>query len=284
MAIKSDKAIKISQKHLLGIQDLTINEVNFDKFDSYKEITTAEEMRNEISKNLSKYSLVIKTAAVGDYRFSTRLDKKVKKSDDVFRVELEKNIRNLQSITLSSDLQTAISEASKQLEKKFPTDLVCITKANADDNSVRAYAIINAEDVRKCTKTQSQGQTARSGATTIVDDYDEISLDAIEFILEADQVLLPRLATDMGVNGSWYNSGDPTSGSTGTGSLADLDANGVVMFGSHNYNNSATELNFGSPPYSISSGNSDGNGYGNFEYSVPSGYYALNTKNLAEYG
>ena len=42
--------------------------------------------------------------------------------------------------------------------------------------------------------------------------------------------------------------------------------------------------NFGSPAFSISSGNSDGNGYGNFEYSVPSGYYALNTKNLAEYG
>jgi len=88
----------------------------------------------------------------------------------------------------------------------------------------------------------------------------------------------------MGVNGSWYNSGDPTSGATGTGSLADLDANGVVMFGSHNYNNSATELNFGSPSFSISSGNTDGNSYGNFEYAVPSGYYALNTKNLAEYG
>ena len=44
------------------------------------------------------------------------------------------------------------------------------------------------------------------------------------------------------------------------------------------------DFNFGSPPYSISSGNSDGNGYGNFEYAVPSGYYALNTKNLAEYG
>ena len=42
--------------------------------------------------------------------------------------------------------------------------------------------------------------------------------------------------------------------------------------------------NFGSPPYAISSGNTDGNGYGNFEYAVPSGYYALNTKNLAEYG
>ena len=43
-------------------------------------------------------------------------------------------------------------------------------------------------------------------------------------------------------------------------------------------------MNFGSPSFSISSGNSDANGYGNFEYAVPSGYFALNTKNLAEYG
>ncbi len=42
--------------------------------------------------------------------------------------------------------------------------------------------------------------------------------------------------------------------------------------------------NFGSPPYSISSGNSDAEGFGNFEYSVPSGYFSLCTKNLAEYG
>ena len=47
---------------------------------------------------------------------------------------------------------------------------------------------------------------------------------------------------------------------------------------------STFSVNFGNPPYTISSGNSDANGYGNFEYSVPSGYYALNTKNLAEYG
>ena len=44
------------------------------------------------------------------------------------------------------------------------------------------------------------------------------------------------------------------------------------------------EGNFGNPSFSISSGNSDANGYGNFEYAVPSGYYALCTKNLAEYG
>jgi hypothetical protein len=44
------------------------------------------------------------------------------------------------------------------------------------------------------------------------------------------------------------------------------------------------DCNFGNAPYTISSGNTDGNGYGNFEYAVPSGYYSLNTKNLAEFG
>ena len=44
------------------------------------------------------------------------------------------------------------------------------------------------------------------------------------------------------------------------------------------------EVNFGNPVYSISSGNADANGYGNFEYSVPSGYYSLCSKNLAEFG
>jgi len=50
-------------------------------------------------------------------------------------------------------------------------------------------------------------------------------------------------------------------------------------------NKATVQGNFGGTnTYTVSSGNSDGNGYGNFEYSVPSGYYALNTKNLAEYG
>jgi hypothetical protein len=42
-------------------------------------------------------------------------------------------------------------------------------------------------------------------------------------------------------------------------------------------------INFGSPYYSGGS-NTDGAGFGNFSYSVPSGYYSLNTKNLATYG
>jgi hypothetical protein len=36
------------------------------------------------------------------------------------------------------------------------------------------------------------------------------------------------------------------------------------------------------PTFTISSGNTDGNGYGNFEYAVPSGYLSLCTANLSE--
>ncbi len=41
-------------------------------------------------------------------------------------------------------------------------------------------------------------------------------------------------------------------------------------------------MNFGSPPYTISSSNTDANGYGNFEHSVPSGFLSLCTANISE--
>ena len=40
----------------------------------------------------------------------------------------------------------------------------------------------------------------------------------------------------------------------------------------------------GCSAFTVSSANQDANGYGNFEYAPPSGYYALCTKNLAEFG
>ena len=57
----------------------------------------------------------------------------------------------------------------------------------------------------------------------------------------------------------------------------------VIVYGSGGA--SGYEMNFGGyGSYTISSSASDANGYGNFEYAPPSGYYALCTKNLAEYG
>ena len=47
---------------------------------------------------------------------------------------------------------------------------------------------------------------------------------------------------------------------------------------------SKVEANFGNPTFSISSGNSDGNGFGNFEYAPPTNYFSLCSFNLAEYG
>ena len=92
-------------------------------------------------------------------------------------------------------------------------------------------------------------------------------------------------------NGSFLNSGDPTSGATGTGaiSVTASSSNGTGFYhfavGDAGSGTVSFECNFGGcPAFTVSSGNADANGYGNFEYAVPSGYYALCTKNLAEFG
>ena len=87
-------------------------------------------------------------------------------------------------------------------------------------------------------------------------------------------------------NGTYQNSGVPTSGATGTGgiSIPTGEFFTAVLGNGSGSTSASSSMNFGSPPFSISSGNADGEGFGNFEYAVPSGYFALCTKNLAEYG
>ena len=80
-----------------------------------------------------------------------------------------------------------------------------------------------------------------------------------------------------GKNGTWMNSGDP---SAGTGAVAtDVDTTKTwIPYAGYN---STWSINFGNPSFAISSGNTDDNGYGNFEYAPPTGFLALCTKNLA---
>jgi len=92
------------------------------------------------------------------------------------------------------------------------------------------------------------------------------------------------------INNTWQNSGDPTSGATGTGAIS-FDATETVAFGLSGYslgsgNDTIVSVNFGGyRTGGLPSINStDANGYGVFRYAPPSGYYALCTKNLAEYG
>ena len=84
---------------------------------------------------------------------------------------------------------------------------------------------------------------------------------------------------------TWQNSGDPTSGSSGTGGIALVAASKLHYMGTSNNNTAASYCNFGGyTALTVSSGNTDANGYGNFEHAPPTGYYALCTKNLAEFG
>ena len=100
--------------------------------------------------------------------------------------------------------------------------------------------------------------------------------DIISVALDCD-----NSAVYIAKNGTYLNSGDPTSGGDKTGAV-DITAGEIYLIGGTVYN-STYQANFGNPIHSISSGNADGDGYGNFEYAVPSGYYAVNSKSVGQY-
>tara|TARA_Y100000004_G_scaffold179971_1_gene224125 strand:- start:747 stop:1373 length:627 start_codon:yes stop_codon:yes gene_type:complete len=87
------------------------------------------------------------------------------------------------------------------------------------------------------------------------------------------------------VNGTVQNSGTAISITAAASTPLGAYFAAAGDFSASGSNLLTTKWNFGaSYPASISSGNSDANGYGNFEYAVPSGYYSLCSKNLAEFG
>ena len=91
-----------------------------------------------------------------------------------------------------------------------------------------------------------------------------------------------------GFEGTWSN-GSATQSTTFNTSNFDFTSipDHYYYIGRAQQTGSATiaRFNFGNPPLSaMGNGHSDDNGYGNFKTAVPSGYYALCSKNLAEYG
>jgi len=91
------------------------------------------------------------------------------------------------------------------------------------------------------------------------------------------------------VGGVWQDSATQAEVVAGTTTNAAFtgkaySTNGVLAAAS-GYSGASLEANFGGcSAFAISSGNADDNGYGNFEYDVPTGYYSICTKNLAEFG
>ena len=83
-------------------------------------------------------------------------------------------------------------------------------------------------------------------------------------------------------NGTWQNSGDPTSGSTGTGAVAVVDDK-MYWPAWAAYNSQQGSFNFGNGYFgstAISSEGTNASGLGKFEYDVPTGYTAWCTKGL----
>ena len=92
------------------------------------------------------------------------------------------------------------------------------------------------------------------------------------------------VALDMD-NGALYFYKNGTIQNSGTAAFTDMiTATTTPWLPAVKLYGEAISINFGNPSYTIASGNADANGYGNFEYAVPSGYYALCTKNLGAYG
>ena len=115
-----------------------------------------------------------------------------------------------------------------------------------------------------------------SGSTSDYDTNGYTTGDVISLALDADNNNVKFYK-----NGTVQNSGNAfTLGASSSGfwhfAFGDYDGQNA---GSHIF-----QVNFGNPAFTIASSNADANGYGSFEYAVPSGYYALCTKNLAQYG
>jgi hypothetical protein len=124
----------------------------------------------------------------------------------------------------------------------------------------------------------TNNDTGNNSSSSGVDLDNPSANDIIGVALDADneKVRFYRNGTAEGTEGDGFT---PLQ-RTGTGETYFFNVRDISGSGD---DEPQIECNFGNAPFSISSGNTDGK-YGNFEYAPPSGYYALCTKRLAEFG
>ena len=119
------------------------------------------------------------------------------------------------------------------------------------------------------------GSVYQNGSGTSSTDIAEDDIIGVAMDLDNNKV-------HFSVNNSWTNSSDPANNTNGFSLLDEPYFFGYTTY-DPNKTNHKTNLG-GYTTMTVSSAENDANGYGNFEYAPPSGYYALCTKNLAEYG
>lgn len=155
------------------------------------------------------------------------------------------------------------------------------------DSIDKNVGIVNAETAYSLTSNTSAFVGGYSyGANGNITEYNASVIDIEATYTNGDIIGIALDLTNnklyFSKNGTFVNSANPSAGTNGysiTSGQTYYFAGSVINFGGANLWN----CNFGNPPFTISSGNADAEGFGNFEYAVPSGYFALCSKNLAEY-
>jgi hypothetical protein len=84
----------------------------------------------------------------------------------------------------------------------------------------------------------------------------------------------------IGVNGTWFGSGDPAAGSNPA--VNNFDCSTKTWSPAVWLYDLNASVNFGVPSFTISDGNADGNGYGDFEHEPPTNYLSLCSQNLPQ--
>ena len=143
--------------------------------------------------------------------------------------------------------------------------------ANADDDYQWGY---KAEDGNKVNGTYVNPYGNTYGTTDIIG----VALD-----LDNNKLYFSK-------NSVWQNSGDPESGSTGTGAISITSASSnptgvyhIVGANATTGNASTFQANFGNGYFgttAVASAGTNASGIGIFEYDVPTGFTALSTKGL----
>ena len=141
--------------------------------------------------------------------------------------------------------------------------------------------LYDSSGLHSLTNSNGGGVGIRGSNGTLYNDGSESSPANGTEYKDAGDILSVKLNMDdneisFSTNGAAYTSGISLS--------SYVLSSGFVSPGANIGDDEELIVNFGNPVWVLSSGNADANGYGNFEYAVPSGYYALCTKNLAEYG
>ena len=171
---------------------------------------------------------------------------------------------------------------------KWYWELFADTDANVEIYGIKSG--VSHTDSNYVTETTALGELGYGIVTTSGNmGYPDGQSESYGSAIDADDKLMFALDMDnlrfyFGVNGTWANSGDPAGNSNGY--TISAPPSGFYFPAVSFYVSETIYLNFGSPPtgFTISSGNADDNGYGNFEYDVPAGFYSICTKNLGEFG